>query len=93
MGRLRLVDGEWSGRASYVTAGPGFQSETRCDRPSDLHRALAAELGIPVSQVTNLLAFARREFRTIVLEQIRIAVALIAAYLLARAALLFLAGV
>ena len=46
-----------------------------------------------MSQVTNLLAFARREFRTIVLEQIRIAVALIAAYLLARAALLFLAGV
>ncbi|MBZ5553729.1 MAG: hypothetical protein LAO21_13475 [Acidobacteriia bacterium] len=33
--------------------------------------ALAGEVGIPVSQVTNYLAYARREFRRIVLEKLR----------------------
>jgi RNA polymerase sigma factor (sigma-70 family) len=32
---------------------------------------LAEEFGIPVTQVTNFLAFARREFRRIVLEKLR----------------------
>jgi RNA polymerase sigma factor (sigma-70 family) len=32
---------------------------------------LAAELGIPVTQVTNYLAFARRELRRLVLERLR----------------------
>lgn len=32
---------------------------------------LATELGLPVTQVTNHLAFARREFRAIVLERLR----------------------
>jgi hypothetical protein len=32
---------------------------------------LAAELDIPVTQVTNYLAFARREFRRLVLERLR----------------------
>ena len=35
------------------------------------YAALASEFGLPVTQVTNLLARARREFRGIVLEQLR----------------------
>jgi RNA polymerase sigma factor (sigma-70 family) len=35
------------------------------------YEALAAELGIPVTAVTNHLAFARREFRRILLEKLR----------------------
>ena len=34
------------------------------------YQALAAELGIPATQVTNYLAFARREFRRLVLERL-----------------------
>jgi len=39
------------------------------ERPS--YRALAEELGIPATQVTNHLAWARREFRRLVLERLR----------------------
>jgi RNA polymerase sigma factor (sigma-70 family) len=39
------------------------------DRPS--YRALADELGLPVTQVTNHLAWARRELRRLVLERLR----------------------
>ena len=39
------------------------------DRPS--YAALAAEFGIPLTQVTNLLASARREFRAAMLETLR----------------------
>jgi hypothetical protein len=35
------------------------------------YASLAAEHGIPLTQVTNLLAWARREFRTIVLAKLR----------------------
>ena len=35
------------------------------------YERLAKEFGIPVTQVTNFLAFARREFRRIVLEKLR----------------------
>jgi RNA polymerase sigma factor (sigma-70 family) len=42
--------------------GPG-------ERPS--YAELAAELGIKVSDVTNYLAFARREFRRLLLEKLR----------------------
>ena len=35
------------------------------------YESIAAEVGIPVSQVTNHLAYARREFRRIVLEKLR----------------------
>ncbi|MBZ5537220.1 MAG: hypothetical protein LAO31_14795 [Acidobacteriia bacterium] len=35
------------------------------------YEAIASEVGIPVSQVTNYLAYARREFRRIVLEKLR----------------------
>jgi RNA polymerase sigma factor (sigma-70 family) len=39
------------------------------ERPS--YRALAEEFGLPVTQVTNHLAWARREFRRLVLERLR----------------------
>lgn len=39
------------------------------ERPS--YKALAEEFGVPVTQVTNHLAWARREFRRLVLEQLR----------------------
>jgi RNA polymerase sigma factor (sigma-70 family) len=35
------------------------------------YESIATAVGIPVSQVTNYLAFARREFRRIVLEKLR----------------------
>ncbi|MGB7622702.1 MAG: hypothetical protein WBN92_10175 [Terriglobia bacterium] len=37
----------------------------------DSYESLARVMGIPVSQITNYLAFARREFRRIVLEKLR----------------------
>ena len=37
----------------------------------ELAHRLAAELGIPVTQVTNYLAFARRELRRLVLERLQ----------------------
>jgi RNA polymerase sigma factor (sigma-70 family) len=40
------------------------------ERPS--YKALAAEFNVPVTQVTNHLAWARREFRRLVLEQLRL---------------------
>jgi len=39
------------------------------DRPA--YRTIAEELGLPVTQVTNHLAWARREFRRLVLERLR----------------------
>ena len=54
-----------------------FRLFARCDldpvegqaRPS--YRELAAEFNLPVTQVTNHLAWARREFRRVVLERLR----------------------
>lgn len=48
----------------YDVDGPGAES-----RPT--YAELAAEFGLPVTQVTNFLALARREFRGIVLDQVR----------------------
>jgi DNA-directed RNA polymerase specialized sigma24 family protein len=48
----------------YDVDGPGALT-----RPT--YGELAAEFGLPPTQVTNFLALARREFRTIVLEQLR----------------------
>ncbi len=48
----------------YDVEGPGAPA-----RPT--YAALATDFGLPVTQVTNLLARARREFRGIVLEQLR----------------------
>jgi RNA polymerase sigma factor (sigma-70 family) len=39
--------------------------------PRPTYAGLAAELDLPVTQVTNFLALARREFRVIVLQQLR----------------------
>jgi len=44
-------------------------AETEAARPS--HAALAAELGVSVTDVGNRLAFARREFRRIALDKLR----------------------
>jgi DNA-directed RNA polymerase specialized sigma24 family protein len=43
--------------------------EENSERPS--YAALAAELGIKITDVTNYLAFARREFRRLLLEKLR----------------------
>jgi RNA polymerase sigma factor (sigma-70 family) len=40
------------------------------ERPS--YRAVAEEMGVPVTQVTNHLAWARRELRRLILERLRI---------------------
>lgn len=54
-----------------------FRLFERCDlEPMDdvgrpTYRELAAEFGLPVTQVTNHLAWARREFRRLVLQQLR----------------------
>jgi RNA polymerase sigma factor (sigma-70 family) len=40
------------------------------DRPS--YRALAEELGLPITQVTNHLAWARRQLRGLVLDRLRV---------------------
>ena len=50
----------------YVLDADG---EGRSERPS--YAALAAELGIAVTDVTNYLAWTRREFRRLVLEALR----------------------
>lgn len=60
-----------SGRQVHFTLFQRYDVDgpDACPRPT--YADLAAELGIPVTQVTNFLALARREFRAIVLEQIR----------------------
>jgi len=50
-------------RYDLLPAGDG-------DRPS--YRALAQELGLPGTQITNHLAWARRELRALVLERLRV---------------------
>jgi hypothetical protein len=48
----------------YDVEGPGNPA-----RPT--YADLAAGFGLPATQVTNFLALARREFRSIVLDQVR----------------------
>ena len=43
--------------------------DRRAKRPA--YRTIAEELGLPVTQVTNHLAWARRELRRLVLERLR----------------------
>lgn len=47
-----------------------LEPEDQAERPS--YRELAAEFNLPVTQVTNHLAWARREFRRLVLERLRL---------------------
>jgi len=46
-----------------------LEGDSGTDRPS--YETLAKEFNLPVSQVTNYLAFARREFRRIMLDRLR----------------------
>ena len=55
---------QWKLFLAYDIEGPDQEP-----RPS--YVALAAEHGVPVTQVTNYLAAARRRFRTLVLERLR----------------------
>jgi DNA-directed RNA polymerase specialized sigma24 family protein len=62
---------EGSGRQAHFTLFQRYDVDGPNTSPGPTYAALAAELDIPVTQVTNFLALARREFRRIVLEQIR----------------------
>ena len=52
----------------YVLDGDGAASDGKA-RPS--YAAVAAELGLTASDVTNYLSWARREFRRVILEKLR----------------------
>jgi RNA polymerase sigma factor (sigma-70 family) len=76
--RALFADSVAALRESCATAGKQthFEVFQRYDlddagdaRPT--YAQLAAELGIPVTQITNYLAFARRELRRLVLERLR----------------------
>jgi DNA-directed RNA polymerase specialized sigma24 family protein len=60
-----------SGRAVHFALFHRYDVEGPDATPRPTYAALAAEFDLPVTQVTNFLALARREFRGIVLEQIR----------------------
>jgi RNA polymerase sigma factor (sigma-70 family) len=62
---------EGSGRQAHFTLFQRYDVDGPDVSPRPTYATLAAELGIPVTQVTNFLAVARREFRAIVLDQIR----------------------
>jgi RNA polymerase sigma factor (sigma-70 family) len=49
-----------------------YDLEPAGDRERPSYRQLADEFGLPVTQVTNHLAWARRELRRLVLEQVRL---------------------
>lgn len=59
-----------AGKATHFAVFERYDLEDHAaGRPT--YAALAAELDIPVTQVTNYLAFARRELRRLVLERLR----------------------
>ena len=62
---------EHSGRSAHFALFQRYDVDGPDASPRPTYAGLATELGIPVTQVTNFLALARREFRAIVLEQIR----------------------
>jgi RNA polymerase sigma factor (sigma-70 family) len=61
---------EVQGRAPYFTVFRRYVLQDD-DGPRPSYAALAEELGLSVSNVTNYLAWARREFRTLLLEKLR----------------------
>ena len=76
--RALFADGVAALRASCDASGKHtqfavFQRYDLDDNPSGkpTYAQLSAELGIPVTQVTNYLAFARRELRRLVLDRLR----------------------
>jgi DNA-directed RNA polymerase specialized sigma24 family protein len=62
---------EHSGRSVHFALFQRYDVDGPDASPRPTYAGLAGELGIPITQVTNFLALARREFRAIVLEQIR----------------------
>lgn len=66
--RARL---EGSGREIHFALFQRYDVDGPDASPRPTYAALAAEYDLPVTQVTNFLALARREFRAIVLDQIR----------------------
>lgn len=60
-----------SGRGVHFALFQRYDVEGPETLPRPTYAALAADYALPVTQVTNYLALARREFRAIVLEQIR----------------------
>jgi RNA polymerase sigma factor (sigma-70 family) len=76
--RALFADGVAALRESCKATGKATQFTVfeRYDLDDDIgprptYAQLGAELGIPVTQVTNYLAFARRELRRLVLERLR----------------------
>jgi len=62
---------ERQGRRPYFTVFRRYVLEDDDQGPRPSYAALADELGLSVSNVTNYLAWARREFRALVLEELR----------------------
>jgi RNA polymerase sigma factor (sigma-70 family) len=62
---------EEQGRRPYFTVFRRYVLQDDEDGPRPSYAALAEELGLSVSNVTNYLAWARREFRALLLEELR----------------------
>ena len=62
---------EIAGKAVQWTLFLAYDIEGPDQEPRPSYAALAAEHGVPVTQVTNYLAAARRRFRSLVLERLR----------------------
>jgi RNA polymerase sigma factor (sigma-70 family) len=62
---------ESSGRLAHLTLFERYDVADGDGGGRPTYAQLAAELGVPVTQVTNWLAAARRDFRAIVLETLR----------------------
>jgi RNA polymerase sigma factor (sigma-70 family) len=66
---------EEQGRSPYFTVFRRYVLQDDDDGPRPSYAALAEELGLSVSNVTNYLAWARREFRALLLEELRLVTA------------------
>ena len=60
-----------AGRAAHFAVFERYDVQGPDAETRPTYAELAAEFGLPVTQVTNYLSLARREFRRIVLEQLR----------------------
>ena len=65
------ADGAASGRSTQVAVFVAYDVEDPPDERRPTYRQLAARFGIPDTQVTNYLAWARREYRGHVLATLR----------------------
>jgi RNA polymerase sigma factor (sigma-70 family) len=68
--RLRGLCGEGARRV-YFALFESYDLTVRQEKESITYTELAAQFGLTTTQVTNYLAWARREFRTLVLEALR----------------------